>query len=82
MGYLAVDAAVGQKTQKMEGLFFVFSFLAGLVKHRISIKVAFPDRLVNSGQLLVNNAAGAYVEVTYLRIAHLALRQAHIFAAG
>ena len=36
---------------------------------------------VNLHQVLIDNAAGADVEVSHLRVAHLSVWQAHVFAA-
>ena len=38
--------------------------------------------LVNLYQVLVNDAAGTDIEVTYLRVTHLTVGQTHIFATG
>src|SRR5690349_21074180 len=48
----------------------------------ISLQFAVGNRRVNSREILVNDATGAEIKMTYLRIAHLSLRQTNVRAAG
>jgi hypothetical protein len=48
----------------------------GRVEDRVLVERAILDREVDAGQILVDDPAGADVEVTDLRVALLALRQA------
>ena len=43
-------------------------------------EIAVLDALVDSRQVLIDDAAGAHRDVPDLRVAHLSLRQAHILA--
>ena len=77
---MRVDAAVGDEADEVDALAgrgvdgFLQSFVLGLG--------AVTDGEVDAGEFLVNDAAGAEVEVADLGISHLALGQADFQAAG
>ena len=79
---MAVDAAVGQQAHKVESLAVVLGIVHGLQKSLVFLHVPVLGRLGDTGQLLVDNAAGADVGVAHLAVAHLAVRQAHVHAGG
>ncbi len=47
----------------------------GLLEHGIGEEVAVGDRLGDAGQILVDDATGADVQVAHLGVSHLALGQ-------
>ncbi|MNG93682.1 hypothetical protein D3C79_526570 [compost metagenome] len=63
-----------------------FARLYGLVdrcrQRRVGEEVAVFDFFIQSGQILINDASGAQVDVADLRVAHLAIRQAHVQAGS
>src|SRR5215204_1588817 len=53
-----------------------------LAQYRIFLEPVFGKYLVYPSQLLLNDATAADVQVSDLRVAHLAGRQAYAFAKG
>ena len=77
---MAVDAAVGNQADEMQAR--GFRFFQGVAEHRIGGQRAFFDRLVDAGEILIDDAARAEIEVADFGIAHLPGRQADIQAGG
>src|SRR5947209_12844370 len=52
------------------------------LSYRIFLQFAGRDRLVDPGQVLINNSAGSKIEVTNFGVTHLAFGEADIAATG
>jgi hypothetical protein len=72
---VAVHAAIGDETEKMERTLSSGRLGTGMNEHRITEKAAVGDRGANACQILVDHPAGADVEVTDFAVAHLPNRQ-------
>ncbi len=81
MFQVAVDAAVGQEAQQVQGSprrNAVHSYSQARVgKESPGLNV-----LADSGQVLIDHPAGADIQVPHFRVAHLTGGQAHLAAAG
>src|SRR2546423_4004198 len=77
---MAVNAAVGNQTEKMETMPARFGecFLRNLV----SREFPFRDRFVDAGQVLINDPTGAEIEMAHFGVTHLSFRQPDIDTAG
>ena len=71
MGDVAVDAAVGEQAPEVELLAVVARAVHGLDEGGIFEEVALLDRLGDLGEVLIDDAARADVEVPDLRVPHL-----------
>ncbi len=72
---MAVDTAVREKAVQMQvssGLLYILHCVKEL---RILEELAVLDFLGDAGKILINDAAGAHIHVTDLRVAHLAVRK-------
>ena len=78
---VAVHAAIGDEAEQMEARAFAPCAKACL-EHRVAGEVAFGHRFIDAREILVNDAAGAEIEVADFGVAHLAFRQADVEAAG
>jgi len=76
---MAVDPAVRNKSDEVEPV--AARLGEGFLEDRIGGEVAVADRFVNAGEVLVNDAARAQIEVSDLGIAHLAPGQPDVFTA-
>ena len=78
----AVHAAVGEKAHDVQGA----ALFAAVVDEGLHLGIvadrAVGDRAVDLDEILVEDAAGADVEVAHFGVAHLAVGQAHVFAVG
>ena len=82
MGDMAVDAAVGKQPHKVDGRIILLGILHRLKQRFVFEKVAVLDLLGDSGQLLIYDASCAHVQMTHLRVSHLAVGQPHRQPAG
>ena len=71
-----VHAALGDQTQQVEAA-RVARRGAGVAQHLVLGEGAVLDRVVDALEVLGHDLAGAQVQVAHLRVAHLALGQAH-----
>ena len=77
---VAVYAAIGDKTKEVEAAFCCL--VKGILQNFVFRQLIIANCLINTGEILVNDAARAQVEMADLRVSHLAFRQAHVFTAG
>jgi hypothetical protein len=77
---VAVNASIGHKPDEVEPA--AARFRERLIDHLVVGQLAIGDRFVDAGQVLVNDPASAKVEVSNLRIAHLALWQTDVHPRG
>ena len=66
----------------MQGFAALFNVVINSCDFLVLKKLVCSAGAVDLHQILVDDAAAADVEVTYLRVAHLAVGQTHVFAAG
>ena len=78
----AVDTAMGRKAHQVELLSGGLHILIDRLDFRIVQQFVAPAGHVDLDQVLIDHAAGTEVHVTHLGVAHLPVRQTHIFAAG
>ena len=74
---MAVDAAGAHQAHEVDGLARVDGRLHVADQDGVLLHLTVLDGLGDQGQLLVDDAARADVGVAYLRVAHLAVGQAH-----
>jgi hypothetical protein len=79
---MAVHAARRQQAEQVQGAAGSLRRLAGGDQFGIGVEAAVLDRGVHAREVLVDDAAGADVHVADFGIAHLAVRQADVFALG
>ena len=72
---MAVDAAVGHQAHEVDGAPVGHGAVDRLAQHGVARERAVLDRQVDPGELLVDDPAGADVEVPDLGVAHLPLGQ-------
>ena len=77
-----VYAAGGTKTHDMQFLPLRLSRLVGCNNLGILHDRVVANGAVDLHQVLIYHAAGTYIEVSYLAVTHLPVRQTYIFAAG
>ena len=82
MRNVAVNAAVGKKTHKMDGGIVVTRILHGCLKRFVFEEITVLDLLGDTGKLLIYDAAGTHVHMSDLGIAHLSIRKAYCKSAG
>ena len=66
----------------MELLAICFCIVVGCLDFCIFQKLVLAAGDVDFHKVLIYNSSGAEVEVSYLRVAHLSVRQSDIFAAS
>ena len=76
---VAVHAAIGNQPDKMQPS--VARFRKGLPQNFVPLQLAVRDRLVNPGQVLINDPARAEVEMADLGVSHLPCGQPDVLAA-
>ena len=76
---VAVNTAVGQQTHQMDGTTGALGVFHRLHQCGIFKKAVVPDIPGDAGQLLIDHPACADVGVAHLTVAHLAVRQTHVF---
>src|SRR5690606_11319790 len=79
---MAVNPAVRQKAVEVQLASVLLHVADGSEEGFVFKKAPIPDRLRHPGQILVDDPAGADIEVTHFGVAHLSLRQADGLAAG
>ena len=79
---MAVDAAVRYQSHQMQGRIIGFHILAGRQQDFVFKKVPVLDRLGDLGQILINNAPGAHIQMAHLRISHLSFGKSYCHSAG
>ena len=78
-----VDAAVGDQAEQVQApARAAAGALAGGEQRLVLEEAAVGDRVVDPGQVLLDDRAGAEVEVADLGVAHLAVGQADVAALG
>ena len=77
---VAVHTAVGNKSNKVKAL--TLGFLERSLESLDLLQGVVLDRLVNAGEVLVNDPTGTEVEVTHFGVAHLTFRKPHIQAGS
>ena len=78
-----VDAAVGDQSHEVKpAAGAVARRLARRPEDRVVEEAAVGDRVVDAGQVLLDDGSGTEVEVADLRVPHLAVGQADVAAAG
>ena len=77
-----MHAAVGDEADQMARATAVPGGRDQLFQGRGLGNGAVPDSVADARELLVHHAAGADIQMTHFRIAHLAVRQTYIAAAG
>jgi hypothetical protein len=68
---MTVDTAIRDQSQEMEPM--PSRFCERLLRHCIALEFAFVDCLVDASQILVNDPAGAEIEMAHFRVPHLTL---------
>ena len=82
LALMAVHAARRQEAHDMQRTAAGHRGGDGRGQHWIAREFARGDRMVDAREVLVDDATGADVEMTDLRVAHLALGQAHVQFGG
>ena len=77
---MAVHAAIRNQSQQMEPM--RARLREAFLQHRITRQFSLRDRLINSSQVLINDSAGAEIQMAHFGIAHLSFRQTDIQPAG
>ena len=75
--HVAVHAAARHQTHEVQRAAAAGGLGARLLEHAVGEEVAVGDRLADAREVLVDDAAGADVEMPDLGVAHLARRQPH-----
>ncbi len=73
-------AAVGSQTHEVELLAVILGVLVSGLHLWVGDDGAVSAGAVDLHEVLVYDAAGADIEVSYLRVAHLAVRQTNVLA--
>ena len=79
---MAVHAAVADQAHQVHALAGFPGRIHGMDQRRFLKERSVLNVLGDAGQLLIDDAARADVEVADLAVAHLAVGQAHVHAAG
>ena len=82
VGIVAMHAAVAQQTHQVNGLAGLLGGIQGMDQGRFLKKLAVLNILGDTGQFLIHDTASAHIQVAHFTIAHLAVRQTHVHAAG
>ena len=77
-----VDTAVGAEAEEMELLAGLLHIVVGGLDLGVLEKGMLAAGDVDLDEVLIDDAAGAEVHVSYLGVAHLSVGQADVFAAG
>ncbi len=77
---MAVHTAIRTEAVEVQAAIVCLTVLYRAQEGGILEKIALPDGLGDAGELLINDAACADVQVPDLAVAHLPIRQAHILA--
>ena len=82
MSLLRMDATVGEQAEKVQSAFAYTCMLHRREQHRMREEFSVLDHLIDAGDVHVNDATGADVEMSDFAVAHLAFGQADKRAAG
>ena len=82
MGHVAVYASVGYQSHQMKRGIILLTVLNSCKELFVLEEIAVLDCFRDSGQLLIYNAACAHVQVSDLRVSHLAVGKSHGQPAG
>ena len=82
MCVVAVNAAVGYQAEHMQRRIILLTVVYRVKQGRILKESAVLNLLGDPRQLLIYDTARTHIQVSYLRVAHLAFRKAHCHAAG
>ena len=77
-----MHAAIGSQTHEMDALTLLLGIAIGTLDFRILKDAAILAGTVNLDKVLIDDATGTDVQVTYFAVAHLSVRQTYVFAAG
>jgi len=77
---VAVDATVRQQAHDVHGLAGGDCFIYRRAEGRVLEELAIADRFGDTGEVLIDHSSGAEIHVADFRVAHLAIRQAHVHA--
>jgi hypothetical protein len=66
----------------MHSLIAGHSFVYGIAKYWVGKEITIANSFIDTGKVLVDNPASAQRHMTYFRVAHLPIRQAHGEARG
>jgi hypothetical protein len=77
---MRMHTAIADEAEKVEAL--AFGLLEGFDQHGHGGEFAIADAFVDAGEVLIHHAAGTEIEMADFTIAHLAVWQADVFAAG
>ena len=79
---MGMDAARGDQTPDMQRGIVLFAVFDRSQESRVLKEITVLDRLGDPGQVLIDDAAGAHVQMADLGVAHLAVRKTDKQAAG
>ena len=82
MVLVGMHAAIGEQPEKMKLASATARVLHGFQQYGVAVEIAFFDHQVDLGDVHVNHAPGADVQVPDFTVAHLPLRQADKTSAG
>ncbi len=77
-----MDSAVGAKTEEMEFATVLLYIVVGGMDLGVLQETVLAAGDVDLHKVLIHNASGAEVHVSHLAVAHLAVRQTDVLAAG
>ena len=80
MVHVRMNAAGAHKAHEVKGLAFGLDIVHSLDEDLVLGDGAVLDGIVDARKLLEDDAAGTDIEVTHLRVAHLAIGKAHVLA--
>ncbi|VTR18870.1 Uncharacterised protein [Serratia fonticola] len=78
MFFMAVDATRGHQAHDVYRFACLHGLVDGAGQRCVGEEVTVFDLFIQTGQVLIHDAAGAEVHVTDFRVTHLAIRQADI----
>ncbi len=71
MRVMTVHAAVGNQPEEMQSMSACSG--KGVLQNTIAFQFAIGDRLINPGEILINDSASSKVKVANLGVSHLSL---------
>ena len=71
-----MDTAVGNQSKQMEAM--TTRTRKGFLQYPIALQLTFRDRIVDAGQVLVNDPARSQIEMANFRVAHLSFGQSDV----
>ena len=82
MGIVGMHPAVGEKPHEVQFAARFFALGRAVGQDGVAEEIAIIDAFSDPGEILIDDAAGADVEMADFRISHLALGQPDIQARG